>query len=79
MDWMTRVQLPAGVRLFLFFTMFRPALGPTQPHIKRVLGNLSSGVKGMECETDHSPPSIVTVKNIWSYTPLLHTPSLYGT
>jgi hypothetical protein len=32
---------------------------------------LSTGVKWLECEADHSPPARAEVKNVWSYTSLL--------
>jgi len=48
--------------IFLFTTMSRTALGPTQPPIQRVLGALSLGVKRPGREADHSPPSSTEVK-----------------
>jgi len=30
------------------------------------------GIKRLECETDHLPPSSAQVKNVWSYTSLPH-------
>jgi hypothetical protein len=57
-----------GLRIFLFTTMSRPNLGPTQPLIQWVLETLSLGVKQLGCEADHSLPSSAKVKNIWSYT-----------
>jgi hypothetical protein len=56
------------VRVFLFTTASRPALGPTQPPIQWIPGALSLGVKLTRREADHSPPSSVEVKNAWSYT-----------
>jgi hypothetical protein len=57
-----------GLGIFLFTTVPRPALGPTQPPIQWVPGALSLGVKRPEREADHSPPSSVEAKNAWSYT-----------
>jgi hypothetical protein len=57
-----------GLRIFLFATVSRTALGPTQPHIQWVQGDLSLGVKRQGREADHSPPSSAEVKNAWSYT-----------
>jgi hypothetical protein len=57
-----------GLRIFLFTTASRPALGPTQPPIQWVPGALSLGVKRSGREADHSPPSSAEVKNAWSYT-----------
>jgi len=34
-----------GLRIFLFTTVFRPALDPTQPPIQYLLGDTSLGVK----------------------------------
>jgi hypothetical protein len=45
-----------------------PALRPTQPPIQWVQGTLYSGVKWLEHESDHSPPSSAKDKNAWSYT-----------
>jgi hypothetical protein len=62
---------------FLLTTTPRQSLGPTQPSIQWILGTLSLGVKRPGREADHSTPSIVEVKNTWSYTsiPLV---SLHG-
>jgi hypothetical protein len=57
-----------GLGIFLFTTASRPALGPTQPPIQRVLGVLSFGVRRPERETDHSPPPNAEIKNARSYT-----------
>jgi hypothetical protein len=39
-----------------------------KPPIQLVPGALFLGLKRPECEADYSPPSIVEVKNTWSYT-----------
>jgi hypothetical protein len=57
-----------GLGIFLFTTMSRLALMPTQPPIQWVPGVLSLGVKRPGREADHSPPSSAGVKNAWSYT-----------
>jgi hypothetical protein len=57
-----------GLRIFLFTTVSRTALGPTQPPIQRVPGTVSLGVKRPGREADHTPPSSAEVKNAWSYT-----------
>jgi hypothetical protein len=51
-----------GLGIFLFTTVSRPALGPTQPPIQRVPGALSIGVKRPGHEGDHSPPFSAEVK-----------------
>jgi hypothetical protein len=67
-DQMNGVRFPVGLGVFLFDTMFRPALGPTQPPVRWVPGVLSLEVKRPEREADHSAPSSAEVKNAWSYT-----------
>jgi hypothetical protein len=54
--------------VFLFTTVSRLALGPTQPPIKWVLGILSLGVKWLLCEADHTLPSSTEVMNAQTYT-----------
>jgi len=55
---------------FLFATVSRLALGPSQPPIQWVTRALSLGLKWPRREADHSPISSAEVKNMWSYTPL---------
>jgi hypothetical protein len=62
------VRFPAGAGIFLYSTASRPALGPTQPSIKRVPEAFSLRVKWPGREADRSPPSSAEVKNAWSYT-----------
>jgi hypothetical protein len=57
-----------GLEIFLFTTVSRTALGPTQPPIQWVPGALSLGIKQPERQADHLPPSTAEVKNAWSYT-----------
>jgi hypothetical protein len=54
--------------IFLFATVSRTALEPTQPPFQWVPGALSLGVKRPEHEADHSPPYGADVKDAWSYT-----------
>jgi hypothetical protein len=54
--------------IFLFSTVTRTVLGPTQPPIQWVPVVLSLGVKRPGCKADHSPPSSAEVKNARSYT-----------
>jgi hypothetical protein len=62
MGWTTEVRLPA--------TVCRPALEPAYRPIQWVPGLLLSGVKRLERQADHLPPSSAEVKNVWSYTTL---------
>jgi hypothetical protein len=48
--------------IFLFTTASRTDLGPIQPPIQWVPAALSLEVKRPEREADHSPPSVVEVK-----------------
>jgi hypothetical protein len=57
-----------GLGIFLFTTVSRTALGPTQPPIQWEPGAISLGVKRPGREADHPPPSSAEVKNAWSYT-----------
>jgi hypothetical protein len=62
--------------IFLFTTVSRTALGPTQSPIQWVLGALSLGVKRSRREADLSPPSSVEVKEcVELYFHSLITPS----
>jgi hypothetical protein len=63
-----------GLGIFLFTTVSRMALGPTQHPIQWLPGALSLGIKQQGREADHSLPSSAEVKNTWSYTsaPLIH-------
>jgi hypothetical protein len=56
-----------GLGNFLFTTISRIALGPTQPPIQRVPRALSLRVKRPGRQADHSLPSSAKVKNSWSY------------
>jgi hypothetical protein len=51
-----------GLGIFLFTTMSRMTLGPTQSPIQWVSGALSLGVKQLGCEVHHSPPCSAEVK-----------------
>jgi hypothetical protein len=58
----SRVRFPTGAGIFLFTTVSRLALGPTQPPIQWVPGALSLEVKRPGREADHSPPCTAKVK-----------------
>jgi hypothetical protein len=57
-----------GLRIFLFTTASRTALGSTQPLVQWVPGALSLGVKRPGREADHSTPSSAEVRNAFNYT-----------
>jgi hypothetical protein len=71
-DWGFKSQQELGI--FLITTVFRPALGSTQPPIQWVPGAISLGIKQPGHEADHSCPSSSEVKNVWSY---ISTPTIY--
>jgi hypothetical protein len=62
-------------KISLFSIVSRLALGPTQPPILWVLRAISSGVKRLGHEADHSPPSSAKVKNGGVITPYAHVSS----
>jgi hypothetical protein len=57
-----------GRDFFVFATVSRPTLWPTQPPKQWVPGTPYPGIKHLGCEADHSPPSSAKVKNVWNYT-----------
>jgi len=59
---------------FLFTTVSRLALGPTQPLIQWVLGVLTLVIEQLRNEADHSAKFSAEVKNVWSCasTPSVH-------
>jgi hypothetical protein len=69
MGWTTEIHCLTGAMAgyFLFAITSIPPLGPTQPPIQRVLGDLSLGENRLGREADHSPPSGAKIKNAWSY------------
>jgi len=65
MGWRVRVlefSSQQGLEIFLFTTVSRMALGPTQPPSQWITGPLSLGVKQPGCEEEHSPPTSSKVK-----------------
>jgi len=58
----------AMMGFFLFITVPKPDLEPTQSPIKWVPGAHSKGAKMPGREADHSPPSSAEVRKAWSYT-----------
>jgi hypothetical protein len=65
---MIGVRILAENGIFLFDTVTRRAVKPTQPPVQWVPGALSLGVKRVGREADHSPSSLPMSKNVWSYT-----------
>jgi hypothetical protein len=61
-----------GLGIFLFTTVSRTALVPTQPLIQWLLGALSLVVKRQGLEADHPPPSSAEFKE--SVELYLHSP-----
>jgi hypothetical protein len=57
-----------------FNAVSRPVLGPTQPPIQWVPGDLSLAVKRLEREADHPPPSNAKVKECMEL--YLHSPNM---
>jgi hypothetical protein len=53
---------------FFLLHVVQPALGPTQPPIQRVPGELSPGVKRLGPEGDHSLLTSAEFKKMWIYT-----------
>jgi hypothetical protein len=67
------------VGIFLFDTVSRQGLGPTQPPIQWLPGALFLGVKWPEFETDHLPPPSAEVKEcVELYLHSLNTSSWRG-
>jgi hypothetical protein len=66
-----RFSNPSSAKIFLYSTVSRPAVGPTQSLIQKVPGALSPGVKLLGREADHSTPSSAEVKNVGPIPPLL--------
>jgi hypothetical protein len=64
--------------MILFSITSRQALGPTQPLIQWVPGDLSLGVKRQGLGTDHSLPSSAEIKNGGAIPPLTHMPACHG-
>jgi len=77
-DWWLELDSWQGQGIFLFTTMSRLALGPTQLPIQSVSGALFLRVNQLRCEAHHSSPSITGVKNAWSYTSILNLSSWCG-
>jgi len=66
------LQFSAGAGIFLFATMFRPALELTQPPIQWIPGTLSPGAKQLGHNADHSPPSRPRLRMCGAIPPFPH-------
>jgi hypothetical protein len=78
-DQGSRVRFPEGSGNSSLHPVSRMVLGPTQPPIQWVPGDLSLGVKRLRREADHSPPSRAKVKEwveLYLHSP--NTPSWRG-
>jgi hypothetical protein len=75
-DRMLGVRFPAGVGSFLFDTMSRPALEPTQSSFQCVPGAVSLGIKRPGRGTDRLPPSSAEVKERVDL--YLHSPNTFS-
>jgi hypothetical protein len=56
------IEFKISAFLHVHMTASRTALGPTPPPIQWIPGAFSLGVKRLEREADHSPPSSAEVK-----------------
>jgi hypothetical protein len=65
-----RGSIPGRDKVFLFFIASRQGMGPTQPPIQWLPGNISPAVTRVVREAHHSPPSNAEDKNCGSIRPL---------
>jgi hypothetical protein len=63
------IQFQAGAEIFLFATTSRPALGLTQPPIKRIRGSFPE-VKRPEGKANHSSPLAPMLRMRGAFSPL---------
>jgi len=69
MGWTTRVWLPAGTVISLCHNVQIGSWSHPASYIMGTRGSLLlAGIKCWGHESDHSPPSSVKVKTVWSYT-----------
>jgi hypothetical protein len=71
-------QFPEDQGIFLYSTPPRSALEPTQLPTELTSMVISPGLKRMDREADHSPPSSGEANNCGAIPPLVHMPSWRG-
>jgi hypothetical protein len=54
--------------MILCYKMFLLSIGPNQLPIQSAMGDSFPGIKRLEREVDHSPPSTTEVNNVFRYT-----------
>jgi hypothetical protein len=64
--------------IFLFFSVSRLTLRPTQPPVQWALGALSLGTEWQGREADYSPPSSTNIKKGGAIPPLPHMSSWHS-
>jgi hypothetical protein len=72
-EYESRTSIPGRVVTFFYPVLSRPALGPTESLIQRVLEAHAPEVKLPGRGADHSSPSSVEFKNGGAILPLPHT------
>jgi hypothetical protein len=65
------VRVPVGAKIFSFPCRPDRSWGPIHPRFRWEQGTLSSGVKRLGREADHSSPTSAGVKKTWFYTSTL--------
>jgi hypothetical protein len=67
-DWGLKVRFLVGAVNFSLFHHVKTGSGAHIASYPVGTGGSFSGVKWLECEADHSPPSSAKVKSVWRYT-----------
>jgi hypothetical protein len=73
-----RASIPDRGNIFISSAESRPAMMPTQPPVRRVLGDLFPGVRRPGRETDQSPPACAEAKTVGAIPLLPHMSSWRG-
>jgi hypothetical protein len=74
----SRGSIAGGARNFIFFTAFRPILGPNQFPMQWVLAGASQGLKWPQREAERQTPSSAKVKKSEAIPALLNKFSCRG-